>query len=324
MEAIGAYLGRSIGIDSVSDDELRARLTVPADLQGPPGIAHGGAVAALLLEAAERHAREAGGLAALPRPLRVEVTLARAVPLDAPLVARAERQDDGTYASRVARPDGATLAEARIVPGAAPPAPLDDTTHALARGASTDPETSDPSTVLANPAQVPGATMCLACGSRNPRGLRLRLDYDTSRLWKRATAPAHWRDPDGSSSPALALVLLDEIGWWLGAMACGECGLSTRLDVTLGERADAAAPLLVVGARAGVVTDDPRRRVWRSRAALLATAGPARPLASAEIAFAGGPAFTKSMAADLFDPSDLAAARKIFRGARVPTVGGDS
>ncbi len=309
MEPIGAYIRRSLEIDSLSDDGLRAGLFVPADLQGPPGIAHGGAVAALLLEGAERHARDAGGLARLPRPLRLEVTLARAVPLDTSLVAFAARRDDGTYASRIARHDGATLAEARIAPAAAPPD---------APGAAR----SETSAVSA--AQVPGATMCLACGSRNPRGLHLRLDYDAFHVWKHATPPAHWRERDGSYSPALALVLLDEIGWWLGAMACGECGLSTRLAITLGERVDAGAPLLVVGARAGVVTDDPRRRLWRSRAALLTTTDPARPLASAEIAFAGGPGFTKSMAADLFDPADLAAARRLFPGAPVPASERDS
>jgi hypothetical protein len=163
--------------------------------------------------------------------------------------------------------------------------------------------------------------MCLACGLGNPRGLSLRLDHDASFLWKRLAAPAAWREADGSISAALPLVLLDEIGWWLGAMACRECGLSTRLVVTLGDRAAAETPLLVAGARAASVSDDPRGRVWRSRAALLADADPARPIADAEIAFAGGPAFTKSMAADLFDPADREAASRLFPTASIPAAG---
>ena len=331
MEPIGAYLRGRFEIESVTAEALRARVVLPADLQGPPRIAHGGAVAALLLETAERHARETGGLRGLPRPLRIDVTLARAVPLDASVVALAHRLEGGAYASRISRPDGTLLAEAQVAasaPRSKSPASTDGTVLARA-GLASDPleeraggaiedarAVSSGAESAARAAQVPGASMCLACGPRNPRGLHVRLEYDASRVWKRVTAPSHWREADGSASPALALVLLDEIGWWLGALACGECGLSTRLAITLGDPVAADAPLRVVGARARVVTDDPRRRVWRSRAALLAPDG--RAAASAEVAFAGGPAFTKSMAADLFDPADLEAARRLFPRAEIP------
>src|SRR5262245_21627461 len=79
MEGINEYLRRLFEVASLAEQSLAARRSVPEALQGPPAIAHGGAVAALLLELAERHTRETGIAAALPRPLRAEVALVRAI-----------------------------------------------------------------------------------------------------------------------------------------------------------------------------------------------------------------------------------------------------
>lgn len=306
MEPIADYIGGRLRVESLSESALAGRLAVPADLQGPPEIAHGGAVAALLLEIAERHARDAGGLRGLPRPLRVAVTLVRALPLETPLAAAAVRRDEGAYRSRITREDGTLLAEAAIHPIAEPPAP----------GGRAHPTSPHARAISTNRDEVPGTTMCLACGARNPRGLAMRLEHDDTHVWKRLTPPPEWCERDGSAGPALALVVLDEIGWWLGAIACRECGLSARVEVTLGKAVAADAPLLVIGARADTASDDPRKRLWRTHAALLADSGEC--VAVADVSFAGGPAFTKAMAADLFDSRDREAARRFFPGAVLP------
>jgi hypothetical protein len=309
MERITEYLRRLFEVESLAAQSLTARLTVPEELQGPPAIAHGGAVAALLLELAERHARETGVAAALPRPLRAEVALARAVPLGTSLLGAAALDDNAVYRARITRRDGAVLAEAEIL---SPAGGLDDV------AAPPPVEARDPS---APREEVPGAAMCLACGSRNPRGLGMRLDHDERRIWKHVSPPPQWLDEDDTAPPALAFVLLDEIGWWLGAMACGECGLSTRLSLTLGAPIALAAPLLVVGARDSAVSADTRGRQWRSRAFLLGES--ARPAATAEISFAGGQGFTRAMALDLFDPESRAAASRIF-ASMPPAPGAES
>ena len=67
--------------------------------------------------------------------------------------------------------------------------------------------------------EVPGTATCLACGSVEPPRARRPLPRERPLPVARAHArsPAY-RTRDGAH-PALALILLDELGWWLGALA---------------------------------------------------------------------------------------------------------
>jgi hypothetical protein len=295
---------------------VAARVVVPSALQGPPRIGHGGAVASILLELAGRPGGRTD-VAAPPHARRLDVALARRTPLDAPLRAAAARAEDGAGAARIEAPDGALLAEATLRDLSAP-----DAGAALEPPRADDLRRWEASTALAS--EVPETAMCLVCGRRNPRGLRARLDYDDAFVWKRLDPPDHFYDAAGRLGDGLGLIALDEIGWWLGALAARECGVSTRLAVTLaGEPAARGAPLLLIGSRADTAAGEARARRLRSRAWLLA--GPPGPpgapvaswraVATAEVTFAASRAFTRSMVGGLFDPGDREAVRRIFPGA---------
>jgi hypothetical protein len=66
--------------------------------------------------------------------------------------------------------------------------------------------------------KVPGTATCLACGSANPLGLGIRLRANDRFLWGAHTPSPVYRTREGAH-PALALIILDELGWWLGALA---------------------------------------------------------------------------------------------------------
>ena len=111
-------------------------------------------------------------------------------------------------------------------------------------------------------------------------------------LWREYLPPATYRTRDGAH-PALALILLDELGWWLGALAQQECGVTTDIRITLFEPLP-FAPLLILGDRAAITTDDdPRGRYCRTAGVVL---GPdERLLATAEVRFAGSRAYTRRL-----------------------------
>ncbi len=324
MEPIDEYLRSCLSVESASESGLAATILVPEDLQGPPGVAHGGAVAMFAYEMARALDRERPGDArgeALAGAFALDVSLSRALPVGARLAGRATRaapaardgdRDRARVCARIERPDGTVIAEAAVGAAARPRAGSFDL-----RDGSSDSrdESSDALRRLWEardepPSEVPGTAMCLVCGQRNARGLRARLHYDRALVWKRLTPPASFRQSDGALFPGFAFATLDEIGWWLGALAAGECGLSTRLSFAVRGPIPHGEPLLLVGERARSVTDDPRRRVWRSRAALVAESW--RTVATAEVTFAASRAFTRSMAAGLFNASDREAVRRLF------------
>jgi hypothetical protein len=274
-----AYLRSRLKVELLKLDRLRAVATFPPDLQGPPEAGHGGGAAALLFEMVRMVVGERGREAELPRPVRVDVVLHREIPLDTPLRAEVTLAD-GVWHSRIVR-DERPIIEAEIRPSASPPAapPAD-----LRR--TWDEPRADAFT-------VPVYEFCLGCGVRNPRGTQIRFEGDERFVWKRLRPQAHFRCEDGSLFPGYHIIVGDELGWWLGALRQGECGLSSKLSVTLGDTITFGTALLALGPRASVRTSDPRGRIWQTLAMILTPDW--RPVASAEVEFAGSRAFSKVM-----------------------------
>ncbi len=296
QESMEAYLRGRLKVELLKLDRMRAVATFPADLQGPPEAGHGGGAAALLFEMVRMVAGERGGERVLPRPLRIEVALHREIPLDAPLRAEVAR-DGGVWYSRILREDRPVV-EASVSP-AALPAPSADLRRAW-------------EAPRAEPFTVPGYEFCLGCGFRNPRGAQVRFECDDLFVWKRLTPQAHFRCEDGSLFPGYHIIVGDELGWWMGALRQGECGLSSRLVVTVGKAVAHATPLLALGPRSSVRTSDPKGRIWQTEA-LIVTAD-WQPVAAAEVEFAGSRAFSKVMLPRFVAATDAEAAalRKTF------------
>jgi hypothetical protein len=246
-------------------DAARGVVTFPADLHGFPGIAHGGAVAAMFHRLT------------LPRPsVELHVELLRGVPTATPLGLRTGSA--GATARLALTQEERPLAEATLRRGElAPP-----NVAALRDRWAGDHDTYE---------EVPGTATCLACGSANPLGLGVRFLVNDHFLWREYHPPATYRTREGTH-PALALILLDELGWWLGALTQRECGVTTDVRITLFESLP-FAPLLVVGDRAAGSDDDRRGRYARTTGALLGPDGTL--LASAEIRFAGSRAYTRRL-----------------------------
>jgi hypothetical protein len=253
-------------LQQAAADAARGVVTFPADLHGFPGTAHGGAVAAVFHRLA------------LPRPpVEMRVELLRGVPTATPL--RLRTGSSGATARLALHQGDRPLAEATLRrEGLVAP----DVASLRARWAR-DHVAQD---------EVPGTASCLACGSANPLGLGIRFLVNDQFLWREYAPPATYRTRDGAH-PALALILLDELGWWLGALAQRECGVTTDVRIALFEPLP-FGPLLILGDRTAVATDDdPRGRYCRTTGVLLGPDGTL--LATADVRFAGSRAYTRRL-----------------------------
>jgi len=247
-------------------DAARGVVTSPADLHGFPGTVHGGAVAALFHRLT------------LPRPpVALRVELLRGVPTETVLTLRTG--STGTTARLALVQGDRPLAEATIRRDAIEAPDITPLWSAW---------TSDRTAR----AQVPGTVTCLACGSANPLGLAVRFHLNERFLWHEGVPPAAYRGPAGTH-PALALIVLDELAWWLGALAQQECGVTTDVRVTLHAPLP-WGPMVVLGDRGAVrADDDPRGRYSQTAGVLLAADGTL--LASAQVRFAGSRAYTRRL-----------------------------
>lgn len=292
------YLRRRLKVELLKLDRMQAVATFPSDLQGPPEAGHGGGAVALLFEMVRMVAGERGGEAVLPRPLRIAATLHREIPLDTPL--RAEvASEGGVWRSRLLR-EGRPVVEAEV---SAPTETLSPPSMDLRR--AWDGPRKDAFT-------VPVYEFCLGCGVRNPRGAQVRFECDEEFVWKALRPQAHFRCEDGALSPSYLIIVGDELGWWMGALRQGECGLSSRLTVTLGASIKHGAPLLALGPRAAVRTSDPKGRFWQTRGLIMTADW--QPVAAAEVEFAGSRAFSKVMLPRFIagTDSDAASLRRTF------------
>jgi hypothetical protein len=290
------YLRGRLTVETQQPGLLRARVSFPPDLQGPPEAGHGGGITAMLFELVRLLEGERAGAIRLPRPVRVDVALHRELPLDTALQAEAERAA-GSWRSRILQ-EGRPIAEAEVrllaEPLSPPPPEVRQDWEASKWHAD----------------EVPGYEFCLGCGLSNPRGAQVRFDYNDRMVWKRLTPQAHFRSADGSLFPGYLCIVLDELGWWLGALRQGECGLSNRLAVCLGGSVDSDIPLLAVGARSAVVASDKKGRVWRTAVAVVTPDW--TPVATAEVQFVGSRAFTRVMLSRFVSGNDPAALRRAF------------
>jgi hypothetical protein len=268
-------------------EAARGIVTFPSDLHGFPGVAHGGAVAAVFHRLT------------LPRPpVELHLELLRGVPTATPLGLRTGSA--GTTARLALTQGERPLAEATLHrEGLALP------NIASLRGRWADDHDARE--------EVPGTATCLACGSSNPLGLGVRFLVNDRFLWRECLPPATYRTREGTHA-ALALIILDELGWWLGALSQQECGVTTDVRVTLFESLP-FAPLLVIGDRAAVGSDDDRRgRYCRTAGALLGPDGTL--LASAEVRFAGSRAYTRRLVEPFLATTPLEDLARWFPSAR--------
>jgi hypothetical protein len=276
-------------LDAAVAEAARGLVTVPAELHGFPGAAHGGAVAAILHRLT------------LPRPpVELHLRLARSVPTAT--VLRLDTGSAGSVAHVALRQEDRTLVDATLRrSGVEPPeaGPL------RALWATVDQDGGE---------AVPGTATCLACGSANPLGLGVRFLASERALWRRYVPGPAYHARRGEAHPALALIMLDELGWWLGAAAQGECGVTTDVRIALFEPLP-LGPLAVIGDRAVVRTDDdPRGRYARGTGAILGPDGTL--LASADVRFAGSRAYTRRLLDAFLETTPLDELARWFPGAR--------
>ena len=298
MEPAKEYFRSRVEELSLRGDRLEARVAFPPDLQGPPDTTHGGAVSAMLLELVRLFLERGRSGAELDHGLAMDVLLHRGLPLDTTVHAEVEA-GAAAWESRLLR-DGRPVAEARI----RPLAELATATIPPALAASAG-EPGEP---------VPGYDACYGCGSGNPRGLQVRFRYTAEWLWQRVTPQPHFRSADGGLFPGYLLVLCDELGWWLGALHAGECGVSNRLTLQLTR--PRTTSLLAVGARKTVHSSDPRGRTWQTDTTVFGLDG--QTVATARIQFVSSPAFTRLMLPrfrQMEEPETLARAFPRYRDA---------
>jgi hypothetical protein len=269
-------------------DAARGVVTFPVDLHGFPGTVHGGAAAAAFHRLA------------LPRPpVELRLSLLRGVPTATPLRVRSGSrgatahlalvQDERVLAEATLRRDGLELPEAGALREA----------WASGQAALED---------------LPRTQTCLACGSTNPVGLALRLRATDRIIGQEYRPPPAYRIRDGGAHPALAFIALDELAWWLGALAQGECGVTTDVRVTVYQPLP-DAPLLLLGDRAVTNDDaDGRGRYCRARGVLLDPGGTL--LAAADVRFAGSRAYTRRLLDAFLGTSELDLVARWFPSAR--------
>jgi hypothetical protein len=269
-------------------EATHGRVAFPRDLQGFPGTVHGGAVAALFYRVTT------------PRPpARVRLDLLRGVPTETPL--RLTTGSEGATARVGLAHEERRLAEAELA--RIEPPPVDAAPLLAAWRVRVGEETT-----------LPRTATCLACGSANPLGLALTIRTTARFLWCEIEPPAHYRAVNGLLHPAMATIGLDELGWWLGALAQGECGVTTEVVVTVLRPLPFAPVLFLADRDAMQADDDPRGRYVRARTWLLAADG--QPLALADVRFAGSPAYTKRLLQPFLETTSAESFFRIFPRAR--------
>jgi hypothetical protein len=295
MESMEEFFAGRFALRRSADGRaLDGSITFTPDLQGPPDRGHGGGVAAACLRvAAEVLGGAPGGSVASALPLGITMSLKEEFPLGIPVKVEAEAAGDAACALRLVGPTG-VIAEATGGPTPSPsriPVPVRERWEARRGGSYT----------------VPGTAGCLACGSENLRGLFMRLDYNDDFAWKVITPRPHFQNPDGTAFWGTAPILLDEIGWWLGALQAQEFGVTNVVEVTL-HRPIPAGELILLGDRAAL--RQVNKRTWRAPAYLLDPAW--NVLATAEVEFAASRVYAKLLMPAFATAADQEALRRVF------------
>jgi hypothetical protein len=269
--------------------EGTGHLTLAATLQGFPETAHGGAVLAAFDQVAARWLNATGA------SRMVTAQVQKSIPLQTSL--RLAGQALGGEITLTLGDGGKPMARCRVtrdVTEAAPPL----------NGWSGPPDES---------LGFPTARGCLACGGENPVGLRVRLRFDDRWVWSEYRPSETYRTSDGRIAPALFTVLLDEMAWWLGALATGEAGVTTDIRIALRRPAHPfGEPLLAVGPRDCVAVTDEKGHFWKTETFVLAADGTL--LASGAIVFASSRVYSKRLIPQLLKTNPPESLRPIFPG----------
>ncbi len=272
----------------VTEAPGNGRLTLAPLFQGFPGSAHGGSVVAAFDRAATPHI----GSTTLPRA--IDVRIERPIPLDVALRLIHGPSDSGVLL-KLAH-DDRLLAEGSVTPSERSDAegPQWDGRRSGGRGWD-----------------LPTALGCLACGRENPVGLRVGLSFDEEAVWSCYLPRETFLTAAGRPTPALFTVLLDEIGWWLGALASGEAGGTTEISVALERQGRALdGPLLILGRRDGVTPTDQKGHFWKARAAIFTAAG--ERLASGGVTFAASRAYSARLIPKMLASNSPESLRRVF------------
>ncbi len=294
MESMEEFFAGRFALRRSADGRTVAgEVTFTPDLQGPPDRGHGGGVMAACFRVAAETQRGPSGTVPGSLPLRVAMALKDEFPIGAAVRVEAEAAAGASCTVRLLGPKG-MVAEATGGPPSAPPPDPQPTLvrWEVARNTSLT---------------VPGTRGCLACGSENPRGLSMRLEYNDEFVWKVITPRPHFWNPDGTAFWGIAPITLDEIGWWLGALQAQEFGVTNVVEVTM-HRPIPAGDLIVLGNRAAL--RQLNKRTWRAPAFLM---DPARNiLATAEVEFAASRVYSKLLMPAFATAGDREALRRVF------------
>jgi acyl-coenzyme A thioesterase PaaI-like protein len=246
MMTIDSLLRRSL--EPRGDDVI---VTLDPAFQGLPHTAHGGSVLAVF-----------DAVAGLAHPRCLTGLYRKRVPLGVPLRLLITREA-GVVDCRLLDAAAGLLVEGRLAPARS------DGGRTTGPGSSGHP--------------LPVSSTCFACGLDNAWGLRARLAFDERLVWARWEPRECFRSDDGALAPVAVSALLDEAAFWLGALATGESGMTSELDVILHRPLAFGRPLTVIGERAAVTPLPGAPRYWQTVVAAIDDEG--APVATARIVF---------------------------------------
>jgi hypothetical protein len=266
----------------------RGELIFPSVFQGFPDATHGGGV----LAAFDRVAKQCVGEQQRPRGLVTKIL--RAVPLETPLSLTAAHHDSEV---NVTLSRGTELVAHAVAGDRLEIASRSDFRRWAQR--------SGPHWV------APTTRGCLACGRGNPIGCQLRLAFDARWLWSEHQPRPPYRSVDGTLDPALFPIILDEIGWWLGAIRTGEAGVTVEVETTV--YCDEVAfdePLVFLGEHASATTTDPKGHFWRAAGSIFTKSGEL--LASTTVTYAASRIYSKRLIPALLALNPPESVRRVF------------
>lgn len=255
------YYTAGVSLVTVADALLRgdiapladgARVALDRRFGGLPDMAHGGTVLALFdAIAARRGPRTIRGHYIRRVPLATDLTLTRST-------------RDGTTRLALVDAAGATLVDGAVTP-------------------SSDHAPAPASAVGTERYPLPVSSTCFVCGIENPLGLRAALEFDAAHVHAQWHPRQEFRTAAGTLAPVALTALLDEAAFWLGALATGESGMTTEIEVTLLRPVVYGTPIALVGDRERVTPRPNDARYLDTE--LTAHADDGTPVASGRITF---------------------------------------
>jgi acyl-coenzyme A thioesterase PaaI-like protein len=138
----------------------------------------------------------------------------------------------------------------------------------------------------------------------------VQLTIDEVHVSGRWMPHAALRVADGTVAPVALTALLDEAGFWLGAKASGESGMTTDLRVRLHGLLPTDGGIIVAGARTAVRAHADDGRYWDTEVDAWDDVG--RPVASARITFVAVRGAARKLVTGLLAMNAPEVLRRIF------------